>query len=299
MKREPIGYIYMFTNRINGKKYIGQHEYKNGIDENYFGSGSIFAHAKEKYGIENFKFDILCWCNTREELDNAESYFIGFKYYTYANTGRGYNIADGGNGGNLLRGKTEEEKKEIANKISKANTGENNHMYGRTGEKNPNSKPVIGVNLKTGEVIELYGAKQGEELGFIPTAITACCKGKLKQYKDYKWYYKEDYEKLSKEDMEKDLEESRNARSEGNKKMSIPVIGVNIKTGETVELGSTRQGKELGFNQSHITKCCKGKYKTHKGYKFYYKEDYLKLQQTETIEINLNLLTISNINISI
>lgn len=54
------GYIYMFTNRINGKKYIGKHK-GNTIDQKYFGSGTVFLNAKKKYGIKNFKFEILCW----------------------------------------------------------------------------------------------------------------------------------------------------------------------------------------------------------------------------------------------
>ena len=58
-----FGYIYMFTNRTNGKRYIGQHKSEE-IDERYFGSGYTFKEVKKKYGIENFKFEILAFCNT-------------------------------------------------------------------------------------------------------------------------------------------------------------------------------------------------------------------------------------------
>ena len=37
------------------------------------------------------------------------------------------------------------------------------------------------------------------------------------------------------------------------------------------------QAKNDGFNSSCISNCCKGKRGTHKGYKWYYKEDYDKM----------------------
>lgn len=110
------GYIYMFTNRINGKKYIGQRK-GDKIDQNYFGSGIYFANAKEKYGIENFKFDILCWCKTLEEANKKEKYYIEY-YNTLVRNNKGYNIQLGGNVGNSYAGKTDEEMEEIRKKQS-------------------------------------------------------------------------------------------------------------------------------------------------------------------------------------
>ena len=43
--------------------------------------------------------------------------------------------------------------------------------------------------------------------------------------------------------------------------------------------GSGGEAERLeGFNHGHISKCCKGKAKTHKGYKWMYYEDYIKLK---------------------
>lgn len=67
------GYIYLTTNLINNKKYIGRH--KSPIKDNsYYGSGKIIKEALKKYGKENFSVEILEECNTKEELFEKEKY---------------------------------------------------------------------------------------------------------------------------------------------------------------------------------------------------------------------------------
>jgi len=84
--------IYKTTNLINGKFYVGKDE-KN--SPNYLGSGKILRIAIEKYGIENFKKEILEECLTRDELNNREKYWIN----ELSATTVGYNISEGGTGG--------------------------------------------------------------------------------------------------------------------------------------------------------------------------------------------------------
>ncbi len=52
-----IGFIYLWENTVNQKKYIGLHVGK--VDDGYIGSGTYFQNAIKKYGIENFKRQIL------------------------------------------------------------------------------------------------------------------------------------------------------------------------------------------------------------------------------------------------
>ena len=115
-------YIYRITNLVNGKTYIGQHKYKK-LNDNYMGSGKHLKSAKAKYGIENFKKDILVFgIIDRKLIDMMEREYIALERL---NTKFGcYNIADGGQGGNLhgcLR-HTEETKRKIAEAMKGKNT---------------------------------------------------------------------------------------------------------------------------------------------------------------------------------
>lgn len=87
------GYIYITTNLVNGKKYIGQHR-ANEYDDKYFGSGSVLRKAIQKYGIENFINEILSVCETEEELNEQEIYFI--QKYKATDNPDFYNLCSGG-----------------------------------------------------------------------------------------------------------------------------------------------------------------------------------------------------------
>lgn len=92
------GYIYETENLINGKKYIGLHKWaENTIDESYLGSGVALVKAVKKYGSENFKCRILQFCETKEELEKQEIFWID--YYNAVSSERYYNMSEGGIGG--------------------------------------------------------------------------------------------------------------------------------------------------------------------------------------------------------
>ena len=100
--------IYKTTNLINGKFYVGKDE-RNKPD--YLGSGINLQRAIKKYGKENFIKETLEVCYTREELIEREKYWIK---ETKAQE-IGYNIADGGWGGNTY---TEETRQRISKQFT-------------------------------------------------------------------------------------------------------------------------------------------------------------------------------------
>ena len=132
----PYGYIYITTNLINGKRYIGQHK-SSKFHSSYKGSGKILKQAIEKYGKENFSTEVLEWCFSRDELAEREKYWI--MLYDATSNNDWYNITSGGYGvqlfgkDNHMFGKhhTEETKKKISEKLTGLMAGEKNPMYGK------------------------------------------------------------------------------------------------------------------------------------------------------------------------
>ena len=90
-------YIYKITNTLTNHEYIGQRKLrknKTPKDDNYMGSGTYIKKSVLKYGVENFKKEILkndLKCQTSSNL--YEIYFIK-KYNTLIPNG--YNLTIGG-----------------------------------------------------------------------------------------------------------------------------------------------------------------------------------------------------------
>lgn len=101
---KPVWAIYKITNLINGKTYIGKDKYNN---PKYFGSGLILKQAIKKYGIENFKKDVLQFCPSEDSYNDREIYWIKELNSFYPN---GYNINTGGKGGDNFTNHPEKEK---------------------------------------------------------------------------------------------------------------------------------------------------------------------------------------------
>lgn len=131
------GFIYITTNHVNGKKYIGQKKYIKGW-EDYLGSGIALNNAIKKYGKENFSREIIEVCDSKESLDIREIYWIN--YYNATGSKDFYNIAKGGNGGDTTIGYSKDQKENLRIKKSKSLKGIN------TGGNNNQAKPVICLN---------------------------------------------------------------------------------------------------------------------------------------------------------
>lgn len=102
----------------NGKGYIGITGV--GVDKRwgYEGRGyygQVFYKAIKKYGWDNIKHEVLVDNISEKKAKELEKYYIE-KYNTIRPNG--YNIANGGEGGYLIAGYTDEEKEKLREKIS-------------------------------------------------------------------------------------------------------------------------------------------------------------------------------------
>lgn len=116
-------YIYRITNEINGKYYLGRRSCKcNPSKDSYMGSGKVLKLAIEKYGLENFSKEILCFAETAEELIEYESAIVD-RYEV--NNPMCYNLILGGAG--TAKGKAtfkgKKHNKEARRKMSKSLKG--------------------------------------------------------------------------------------------------------------------------------------------------------------------------------
>lgn len=97
-----FGIIYKVTNSVNGKIYIGQtirglirrrwsHESKARRGK----TSMLLPKAIKKYGKENFKWEIIENCDSKDEMDEMEFHYIK-QFNSIAKNG--YNITFGGEG---------------------------------------------------------------------------------------------------------------------------------------------------------------------------------------------------------
>lgn len=109
---ERMGVIYKWTNKVNGKSYIGQTINEEGRKKDHInGRYKCYFHdAIKKYGLENFDYEVLEQIE-ESKLSEREIYWI--KYFdTYNN---GYNLTEGGEGTRGFSYKlTDEQKKKIS-----------------------------------------------------------------------------------------------------------------------------------------------------------------------------------------
>ena len=180
--------IYMYTNKINGKRYIGQtkdfelrHKQHLGLKK----TKEILIDKKIKqYGIENFEIKILAEnISSQEKMNEYEKFFIE-RYNTLVKNGKGYNIADGGYS-NPYAGKTEKQMEEIKKKMRDNHAdfkGKNHPNYGKQMSEEQKEKlsnfhciPVAQYDLD-GNLIKIWKGARIAERELNIRDITKCCK---------------------------------------------------------------------------------------------------------------------------
>lgn len=129
-------YIYKIKNTLDGKMYIGKSE-REDIEDRWgehmkkykkeVKAHPYLYHAMEKYGTEQFSFQIICICFS-DDVNDLEPYYIQ-KYNTLVPNG--YNLQGGGEGGKCH----EITKQKISESLKGRFVGEKNPFFGKTHTK--------------------------------------------------------------------------------------------------------------------------------------------------------------------
>ena len=218
--------VYVHTNKINGKKYVGQTckkpEVRFGKNGARYIGCRIFYNAILKYGWDNFYHEVLFTNLTVEQANLIEQAVIS----AYNTTDRrfGYNLQSGGKNHNLA-----DETKQILSQMNKGkNAGSQNPFYGKKhtaetrkklseshkyiclGENNPNygkkhtaeakermrtsrkGKHILQYDLDGNFIKEWeYMSLARQEYNLDKRSLQKACNGKLKTTGGYVWRYKE------------------------------------------------------------------------------------------------------------
>ena len=161
--------IYKVTNKLNGQIYIGQtsksleerklrHE-KESLTENR--KSVKFHNALVKYGFNNFTWEVLRECNSQDELDYYEEFYIN--KFKALDRNFGYNLKHGGKFGGCY---SEEAKK---------NMGE--------ATKKKWQDPICAVKMLTGLRKGTQTVKQKAKENFIEHICPIC--GKIFKTKNW------------------------------------------------------------------------------------------------------------------
>lgn len=282
MKEKRDHKIYMYTNKVNGKVYIGRTcmtlEKRAKQNGKGYEKCTYFWRAIQKYGWENFESSILESDLTGEEAKNREEFYICF--YDSTNHGKGYNLKE--KDSNVY---SEETRK----KLSRSMTGMHHSKETREklrqanlGKKLPEEvKKKIGISNR-GRKMSEYNKKKLREAN-LGRKFSKEHKKKLSEAKigKYKGENSPHWGKPLSEEHKKKLSEARKGvpmPEETKKKISrtmqgwVPWNKHSIRCIETGEIYESALGAKriLGISNSQISKCCRGKIETAGGYHWEY-----------------------------
>lgn len=108
--------IYKITNLVNNKIYIGAHATTD-VNDSYMGSGVNIVKSIKKYGLENFKKEILFNFETSEEMYAKEAELVDEAFVMRTDT---YNAALGGKGNPVIVALQEPGYREMLSEKTKA-----------------------------------------------------------------------------------------------------------------------------------------------------------------------------------
>lgn len=203
-KSVKMGIIYAVKNKINGKYYIGQtfrtleQRKREHLTEGQY--HSVFHLAIDKYGPENFEWQIIDESDDQDTLNLLERLHI-YRYESLVSHW-GYNLKDGGSNGKYstesklkmsMAQTGKQHSKKTKEKMSKAHSGSKHHFYGKhlsEDHKQKISKAHQGKKLKKEHITKVsqkqWGKYPGASFNRTKNPEKKCWKSSIQFNKHYK-----------------------------------------------------------------------------------------------------------------
>lgn len=234
----------------NGKVYIGittqecEKRWKNGKG---YSNNKHFSDAIKKYGWDNIEHLVLHKNLTKDEACKYEKKYI--ERYDSTNREKGYNKSVGGDCSALGFRHTEESKEKIGKAAKGKKLSKENIEKLRQGK----IKAVDVYDIYLNYIKTCDSAVDAEKLTGVDNAnIIATCKGKYSQMQGYIFRY-------------------AGEKAEIEHKHRKPVKMFDLE-GNFIKMFPTIKSaaKEMNIKDTHISDCCKGRYKQSGGYVWKY-----------------------------
>lgn len=238
------GIIYKYTNKINGKVYIGQtiDEKRRKQEHSLARENSRFHASIRKYGFNNFEYKVLFRinCSNKQDLFNTLDIkeALAIKYFDSTNQDKGYNISLGGQSNNIF----------FKNK----------------------SKRIIQLDINKNKLREWNSIREASRiLGFDNSQISKACKYNF-SYKNYYWIFETDYNEETLHKLHVTYKKEVVLSNEIEPIIQIDLNGNIINEWKNIKYAS----KFLGISISSIRDVINHRYNTAGGYFWILKEDY-------------------------
>ncbi|MGF9774798.1 GIY-YIG nuclease family protein [Priestia aryabhattai] len=251
MVANGVGFIYVITNKINGKKYIGQakdyrkrrREHRNDLKGKRHHNKHL-QRAWDKYGENSFTFEVIAVVRC-SMLDDAEIHYIAH----FNSFEQGYNRTTGGDGARGYK-----HTKESKAKLRQANQGENNPNTLLTDEQRE-------IVYRDTQHTDVYWA---EKFGVKRKAVNQVRLGKSGTHVTKRINNEEGF-----------FHSAHLARLEAkeagvNRSAPKPVAQIDAITGKIIRVWESAYEADCEgcFHNAPISRCCNDKQKTHKGYRW-------------------------------
>ena len=253
--------IYCFTNLINHKQYIGSTVVPSNIryNQHIYNSTHTNAHqyeyplyqAMRKYGLDNFKFEVLLEkeCEEEEIRDIEKEYII--KYNTLSPNGYNQTL----------------DTKHPINSIQ---------AYKKMSEtKRENAKDVAEVDQEN-KILNIWRsiADCAEATGLDEKKIAACCRGEIHTTEKRIFYWIDNNGELIIPEyiIKNSFNYKGKAGTTQKQKTNRKVMQKDLKTGEIIAIYDSiaLASRETGCDNSGISKVCRGNRSHCGGFKWEY-----------------------------